>query len=168
MRDSIPVPRGSALAHSISTLKGFEAVFAVSCVCSLVGKGIHLHSKVYSEVVRKVNLRPRFWSCCPRSIALVFCCKSNQPPVTTDINSCYYSWTRRQNFFCLQLHANERGQYNGKWPISLACVSRPLVTVITAILQYSSVTWKLSEASWLPYASMPERNKDSTWLWRSS
>ena len=26
-----------------------------------------------------------------------------------------------------------RGQYNGKWPISLVCVSRPLVTVITAI-----------------------------------
>ena len=26
-----------------------------------------------------------------------------------------------------------RGQYNGKWPISLVWVSRPLVTVITAI-----------------------------------
>ena len=26
-----------------------------------------------------------------------------------------------------------RGQYNRKWPISLICVSRPLVTVITAI-----------------------------------
>ena len=26
-----------------------------------------------------------------------------------------------------------RGQYNGKWPISLVCVSRPLVTLITAI-----------------------------------
>ena len=26
-----------------------------------------------------------------------------------------------------------RGQYNGKWPITLVCVSRPLVTVITAI-----------------------------------
>ena len=26
-----------------------------------------------------------------------------------------------------------RGQYNGKWPISLVCVSRPLVTVIAAI-----------------------------------
>ena len=24
-----------------------------------------------------------------------------------DFNSCYYSWARRQNFFCLQLHAYE-------------------------------------------------------------
>ena len=32
---------------------------------------------------------------------------------------------------CMQTRL--RGQYNGKWPISLACVSRPLVTVITAI-----------------------------------
>ena len=31
-----------------------------------------------------------------------------------------------------------RGQYNGKWPISLVCVSRPLVTVITAIYCSSS------------------------------
>ena len=23
------------------------------------------------------------------------------------VYSCYYSWARRQNFFCLQLHANE-------------------------------------------------------------
>ena len=28
-----------------------------------------------------------------------------------------------------------RGQYNGKWPITLVCVSRPLVTVITAIIR---------------------------------
>ena len=27
-----------------------------------------------------------------------------------------------------------RGQYNGKWPVSFVCVSRPLVTIITAIL----------------------------------
>ena len=32
---------------------------------------------------------------------------------------------------CMQTRL--RGQYNGKWPISLVCVSRPLVTVITAI-----------------------------------
>ena len=59
----------------------------------------------------------------------------------TLFNSCYYSWARRQNFFstedissvynCMQTRL--RGQYNGKWPISLVCVSRPLVTIITAI-----------------------------------
>ena len=32
---------------------------------------------------------------------------------------------------CMQTRL--RGQYNGKWPISFVCVSRPLVTVITAI-----------------------------------
>ena len=31
---------------------------------------------------------------------------------------------------CMQTRL--RGQYNGKWPITLVCVSRPLVTVITA------------------------------------
>ena len=50
-------------------------------------------------------------------------------------NSCYYSWARRQNFFCLQLHANEG---KGSLPISLFCVSRPLVTVITAIQPLST------------------------------
>ena len=29
-----------------------------------------------------------------------------------------------------------RGQYNGKWAVSLVCVSRPLVTVITAITAF--------------------------------
>ena len=33
---------------------------------------------------------------------------------------------------CMQTRL--RGQYNGKRPISLACVSRPLVTEITAIV----------------------------------
>ena len=33
---------------------------------------------------------------------------------------------------CMQTRL--RGQYNGKWPISLVCVSRPLVTVIAAIV----------------------------------
>ena len=32
------------------------------------------------------------------------------------------------------MHTRLRGQYNGKCPISLVYVSRPLVTVITAIL----------------------------------
>ena len=39
---------------------------------------------------------------------------------------------------CMQTRL--RGQYNGKWPISLACVSRPLVTVITAIDKYEIIS----------------------------
>ena len=35
------------------------------------------------------------------------------------------------------MHTRLRGQYNGKWPIRLVYVSRPLVTVITAILRNS-------------------------------
>ena len=34
-------------------------------------------------------------------------------------------------YSCIQTRL--RGQYNGKWPISLVCVSKPLITVITAI-----------------------------------
>ena len=40
---------------------------------------------------------------------------------------------------CMQTRL--RGQYNGKWPISFVCVSRPLVTVITAIKPVISTTW---------------------------
>ena len=34
-------------------------------------------------------------------------------------------------YSCIQTRL--RGQYNGKWPISLVCVSKPLITFITAI-----------------------------------
>ena len=34
-----------------------------------------------------------------------------------------------------------KGQYNGKWPISFVCESKPLITVITAILN----VWRLEE-----------------------
>ena len=49
----------------------------------------------------------------------------------------YYSWASRQSFFCLRLHADEVniGQSNEKWPISLVHMSKPLLTVITAIGQ---------------------------------
>jgi len=38
------------------------------------------------------------------------------------------------------MHTRLRGQYNGKWSISLVYVSRPLVTVITAICLFYKVT----------------------------
>ena len=57
---------------------------------------------------------------------------------------------------CLQTRL--RGQYNGKWHISLVCVSRPLVTVITAIevivgikcSPRNSASWKQQKAKYIP------------------
>ena len=45
---------------------------------------------------------------------------------------------------CMQTRL--RGRYNGKWPISLVCVSRPLVTVITAIWRALSTSKKKKKA----------------------
>ena len=50
-----------------------------------------------------------------------------------------------------------RGQYNGKWPITLVCVSRPLVTVITAI----EGTVRLESA--LDLVKKMERVKERHW-----
>ena len=37
-------------------------------------------------------------------------------------------------YSCMQTRL--KAQYNGKWPINLVCVSKPLITVITAIVFY--------------------------------
>ena len=43
------------------------------------------------------------------------------------------------------MHTRLRGQYNGKWPISLVYVSRSLVTVITAIVPIRWQTWLIEK-----------------------
>ena len=86
----------------------------------------------------------------------------------TLFNSCYYSWARRQNSFvhhCMQTRL--RAQYNGKWPISLVCVSRPLVTVITAIeegLTPETSSLGLTVIIW-PYQIVWQHIKRSCFPW---
>ena len=51
-------------------------------------------------------------------------CKKTLFVETWRNNSCYYSWARRQNFFCLQLHANE-AKGSIQWEMaSFACQDR--------------------------------------------
>ena len=62
---------------------------------------------------------------------------------------------------CMQTRL--RGQYNGKWPISLVCVLTPLVTAITAITQTNRAVfkWQSKVITWLRLLRLVIGLKDS-------
>ena len=63
------------------------------------------------------------------------------------------------SFVYNRMQTRLRGQYNGKWPISLVCVSKPLVTVITAIAYWELITIHKSRAVSISDKT-PHINKD--------
>ena len=89
------------------------------------GKGMAFSPQIWVLLLPPCLARsPKF----PRARACLF------HPLRSVCSSSYCSWACQQSFFCLQLRPDKaNGQHNGKWPVSLVYVSKPLISVITAI-----------------------------------